>query len=171
MVIFYTEILTGKIVLWCFFLSETSERIHNSTFHVKISVWNVIFSNEMEKLPKCDTYFSIEFGKIISYVYTEIFVYCHGLIINRYFTCYVDVFKFWKSYQTFFIGIYYSKNWIWCQNICRAITTSWVQRLGPSLPIYCPFFKSINKIVPRSLITEGQNFFFKVLTQKKNSWK
>ena len=103
-------------------------------------------------------YFSIPFEKIISYVYTEIFVYCHELIINRYFTCYVDVFKFWKSYQTFFIGIYYSKNWIWCQNICRAITTSWVQRLGPSLPINCPFFKSINKIVPRSFITEGQNF-------------
>ena len=37
-VIFYTEILTGKVVLWCFFLSETSEKIHNSTFQVKISV-------------------------------------------------------------------------------------------------------------------------------------
>ena len=48
-VIFYTEILTGKVVLWCFFPSETSEKIHNSTFLVKISVLNVIFSNEMEK--------------------------------------------------------------------------------------------------------------------------
>ena len=28
-VIFYTEILTGKVVLWCIFLSETSEKIHN----------------------------------------------------------------------------------------------------------------------------------------------
>ena len=37
-VIFYTEILTGKVVLWCFFTSETSEKIHNSTFLVKISV-------------------------------------------------------------------------------------------------------------------------------------
>ena len=37
-VIFYTEILTGKVVLWCFFSSETSEKIHNSTFQVKISV-------------------------------------------------------------------------------------------------------------------------------------
>ena len=37
-VIFYTEILTGKFVLWCFFSSETSEKIHNSTFPVKISV-------------------------------------------------------------------------------------------------------------------------------------
>ena len=37
-VIFYTEILTGKVVLWCFFMSETSEKIHNSTFQVKISV-------------------------------------------------------------------------------------------------------------------------------------
>ena len=37
-VIFYTEILTGKVVLWCFFSSETSEKIHNSTFYVKISV-------------------------------------------------------------------------------------------------------------------------------------
>ena len=37
-VIFYTEILTGKAVLWCFFSSETSEKIHNSTFQVKISV-------------------------------------------------------------------------------------------------------------------------------------
>ena len=36
-VIFYTEILTGKIVLWCFFSSKTSEKIHNSTFLVKIS--------------------------------------------------------------------------------------------------------------------------------------
>ena len=37
-VIFYTEILTGKVVLWCFFSSEMSEKIHNSTFQVKISV-------------------------------------------------------------------------------------------------------------------------------------
>ena len=37
-VIFYTEILTGKVVLWCFFTSVTSEKIHNSTFLVKISV-------------------------------------------------------------------------------------------------------------------------------------
>ena len=37
-VIFYTEILTGKVVLWCFFTSETSEKIHNSTFLVTISV-------------------------------------------------------------------------------------------------------------------------------------
>ena len=37
-VIFYTEILTGKVVLWCFFTSETSEKIHNSTFLVNISV-------------------------------------------------------------------------------------------------------------------------------------
>ena len=36
-VIFYTEILTGKVVLWWFFSSETSEKIHNSTFKVKIS--------------------------------------------------------------------------------------------------------------------------------------
>ena len=26
LVIFYTEILTGKVVLWCFFTSETSEK-------------------------------------------------------------------------------------------------------------------------------------------------
>ena len=37
-VIFYTEILTGKVVLWCFFTSEMSEIIHNSTFLVKILV-------------------------------------------------------------------------------------------------------------------------------------
>ena len=37
-VIFYTEILTGKVELWCFFSSETSEKIHNSTFLVKFSV-------------------------------------------------------------------------------------------------------------------------------------
>ena len=48
-VIFYTEILTGKVVLWCFFMSETSVKIHNSTFLVKISVQNVIFSKQMEK--------------------------------------------------------------------------------------------------------------------------
>ena len=38
MVIFYTEIFTGKVVLWCFFSSEMSEKIHNSTFQVKISI-------------------------------------------------------------------------------------------------------------------------------------
>ena len=37
-VIFYTEILTRKVVLWSFFKSETCEKIHNSTFRVKISV-------------------------------------------------------------------------------------------------------------------------------------
>ena len=34
-VIFYTEILSGKVVLWCFY---SSEKIHNSNFQVKISV-------------------------------------------------------------------------------------------------------------------------------------
>ena len=33
-VIFYTE-MRRKVVLWCFFGSETSEKIHNSTFQVK----------------------------------------------------------------------------------------------------------------------------------------
>ena len=37
-VIFYTEIFTGNVVLRCFFSSETSEKIHNSTFQVKILV-------------------------------------------------------------------------------------------------------------------------------------
>ena len=37
-VIFYIEIFTEKVVLWCFLSSETSEKIHNSTFPVKISV-------------------------------------------------------------------------------------------------------------------------------------
>ena len=37
-VIFYTETLTGKVILWSFFSSETSEKIHNSTFQVKFSV-------------------------------------------------------------------------------------------------------------------------------------
>ena len=37
-VIFYTEILTGEVVLWCFSPSEMSEKIHNSTFKDKISV-------------------------------------------------------------------------------------------------------------------------------------
>ena len=37
-IIFYTEILTGKVVMWCFFMSKTSEKIHNSTFLVEISV-------------------------------------------------------------------------------------------------------------------------------------
>ena len=37
-VIFYTEILTEKVVLWCFFTCKTGEKIHNSTFLVKISV-------------------------------------------------------------------------------------------------------------------------------------
>ena len=40
-VIFYTEILTGEVVLWRFFSSETSEKIHNSTFLVKISVVSI----------------------------------------------------------------------------------------------------------------------------------
>ena len=63
LVIFYTEILMRKVVLWSFFMSETSEKVHNSTFQVKISVQNVIFSNEMEKYPRYNTHFSIEFGK------------------------------------------------------------------------------------------------------------
>ena len=37
-VIVYTEILTRKVVLWCLFTSEASEKFHNSTFQVKISV-------------------------------------------------------------------------------------------------------------------------------------
>ena len=37
-VIFYTEIFTGNVVLLCFFTSETSEKIHKSTFEGKISV-------------------------------------------------------------------------------------------------------------------------------------
>ena len=35
LVIFYTEIFTRKVYLWCFFMSE---KIHNSTFLVKMSV-------------------------------------------------------------------------------------------------------------------------------------
>ena len=54
--LFYTEILTGKVVL-------RSVKIHKSTFLGKISVQNVIFSNEMEKKPRYYAYFSIEFGK------------------------------------------------------------------------------------------------------------
>ena len=38
LVIFYTEIWARKVVLWSFFMSETSEKIHMSTFGVKISV-------------------------------------------------------------------------------------------------------------------------------------
>ena len=37
-VIFYTEIFTGKIVLWCFFRVKRVKKIHNSTFQVKILV-------------------------------------------------------------------------------------------------------------------------------------
>ena len=37
-VIFYTEILTRKVLLWSFFTSEMSEKIHNSTLQVKILV-------------------------------------------------------------------------------------------------------------------------------------
>ena len=36
LLIFYTEILMRKVVLWCYFTSETSKKIHNSTFQVKI---------------------------------------------------------------------------------------------------------------------------------------
>ena len=32
-----TEIMTRKVVLWYFFISEMSEKSHNSTFRVKIS--------------------------------------------------------------------------------------------------------------------------------------
>ena len=35
--------MTEKVVLWCFFSSETSEKIHNSTFQVKISVLHLLF--------------------------------------------------------------------------------------------------------------------------------
>ena len=63
-VICYTEILTGKDVLWCFFSSEMSEKICNSTFPAKISVQKVILSHdEMKKYPTYNLYFSIEFGK------------------------------------------------------------------------------------------------------------
>ena len=41
--IFYTEILTRKVVLWSFFTSETSEKIHKSTYQVEHSVQNVHF--------------------------------------------------------------------------------------------------------------------------------
>ena len=44
-VIFYNE-NTVKVVLWCIFLSGTSEKIYNSTFP---TVYNIIFSNEMKK--------------------------------------------------------------------------------------------------------------------------
>ena len=55
----------------CFaFTSETSEKIHDTTFLVKISVLNIIFSNKMEKWPRYYTYFSIEFGKRNFYITT-----------------------------------------------------------------------------------------------------
>ena len=41
-----------KVVLWVFFMSETSEKIHNSTFRVKISVQNLIFSIDMGEVIK-----------------------------------------------------------------------------------------------------------------------
>ena len=59
MVIFNIVILTRKVVLWRFVLNEAREKIHNSTFHVKILVKNVIFSNKS----RYASYFSIEFGE------------------------------------------------------------------------------------------------------------
>ena len=51
--IFYTDILTRKVVLWSFFMSEMSEKSHNyeiNFLRVKIStVQKLVFSNEMEK--------------------------------------------------------------------------------------------------------------------------
>ena len=49
MVIFYTEKSQEKLPCGLFLSSETSEKIHNSNLLVKIWVWNVISSNEMEK--------------------------------------------------------------------------------------------------------------------------
>ena len=51
--------------LWSLHMSEASEKSHNSTFRVKISVYNVIFSNYRWKSYQdiTPTYFSLEFGK------------------------------------------------------------------------------------------------------------
>ena len=55
MLIFYTENLRRKVALWCFFMNEMSEKNHNSTFQIKISVNYIIFSDEMDKWPRYDT--------------------------------------------------------------------------------------------------------------------
>ena len=86
-VIFYTDILTKKVVLWSFFTDETSEKSHNSTFRVKISVQNVIFSNEMEKQLIYCTYFSIEFGKETFLVLT---IYVMVLVVRSPLTLFLS---------------------------------------------------------------------------------
>ena len=83
-VIFYTEILTGKVVLWCFFSSETSQKNPQFNFSSQNLSIEHNFSNEMEKKPNYYTYFSIEFGKIyllihiFSFLYNIIYLYCNN---------------------------------------------------------------------------------------------
>ena len=55
MVIFYIEILTGKVVLWCLISSETSEKIRNSTFRAFISYF-CLFLRNVNYLTKVTTY-------------------------------------------------------------------------------------------------------------------
>ena len=69
-VIFYTEILIRKVVLWYF---STSEKIHNSTFQVKISVYRTqFFQMRWKSNQDNDTYFSIEFGGKNNYLIISI---------------------------------------------------------------------------------------------------
>ena len=50
--------------MFCGLFSQTSEKIHNSTFRVKISVLNIIFFKWDGKVINNNTYFSKDLGKI-----------------------------------------------------------------------------------------------------------
>ena len=60
-------------VLWFVFMSETREKIHNISFQVKISGWNVILSFDIYWVTKIyNAYFSKEYGKILREIYLPI---------------------------------------------------------------------------------------------------
>ena len=69
-VVFYTD--ERKVFCDCVFSLVWNEwKTHKSTFQVKISVLNIIFSNEMEKQLRYDPYFSIELGKKLCFTHTR----------------------------------------------------------------------------------------------------
>ena len=63
-VIFYTEILTGKVVLWCFFSSKTTQ-FFKSKSQYRTQFFQMRWKRNQNITP---TYFSIEFGKSPTYV-------------------------------------------------------------------------------------------------------
>ena len=94
------------VVLWCFF--SRSEKIHNSTFQVKISVKNVIFSNEMDKKPRYSTY-------LIFHRIWKKYFYSNSFLRN---TLMIDMIGGWSTHRINLRG--YSKYFF-----CSSIIIDW----------------------------------------------